>query len=170
MPIRITFLLILAMVINHCSLFSNDDEVNKDVLIAYDFQNYGAGRWDYDIWLTDFDGEGDFINSLSFSAGVSSTPNLSSTGLQILYSAYSYATSGWEVFAGNVALSSPRQLTKQGLDASNAAFFPDDEFVLYTQRKGNEYNLYHVDSKGKTETLVCHDLFSKPQEFDIFMY
>lgn len=117
------------------------------------------------------DNEGQFLYYLSFSAGTGVNPNLSSDGMQLVYNAYSYATNGNEIYSGNVGIASPRQLTKAGLDAFQPAFFPDDDFVLYLQRNGNEYNLYHVDIKGKAETRVSHNMFSGYDlEYDIHVY
>ncbi|MEA3287282.1 MAG: hypothetical protein U9Q77_07895 [Candidatus Marinimicrobia bacterium] len=114
--------------------------------------------------------DGDFINSLTFSTGFNGRPILSGDGMQIGYSAYSSATKGVEIFVGNVALSTPLQLTKQGLVAHSPQFFPGDDFLIYTLENGDDYFLYHIDSKGRNKVRITSALRYAPIQYDVFVY
>ncbi len=59
--VTIFILATLLIMVGQCSLFESDKEGSQDVLIAYDLFNNSAGRYDNDIWLTDFDGTNERI-------------------------------------------------------------------------------------------------------------
>jgi len=143
------------------------------VSTAYDRERFIVrtkpdNNYSYSYYFMDHNGA--FINSLSFGSSLYGHPALSSDGLQIAYSSYSSATLGVEIYAGNTAISTPKQLTKEGKYAQRPQFFPTDDFLIYTQQSEAEYSLYHVDAKGNNETQMSHEMSQPPLNCDVFVY